>query len=142
MSSACIITDPPTLAKQDSQQNGGSLATAADMPARRVTQDNITGDCRNTTLQHFLNQLPIHQSKNKKVEVVQVLRPEMLLLKYSVVVEKRRNALKLSASAADPKTILYTGRVNEIMEVWREEFLATDRTQWSLARDKDRLGEE
>ena len=67
----------------------------------------------------------------------------MLLLKYCVVVEKRRKALKLSASDPDPKTVLCDVIINEIMQDWREEFLATDRMQWSLARDKKaRRGDE
>ena len=50
--------------------------------------------------------------------------------------------MNLSDFEEDPKNLLYKEQVNNIMQEWREDFLATDRTQFLLARDKDRLGEE
>ena len=112
------------------------------MTARQATKEQMMRECGDINLQHFLNQLPVWVSKDRKIKQSEVLHPQLLLFKWALVVEKRRRALGLSDDQPDPRTFLTTEVVKDITDHWLIEFLETKHTQFALDRPPDKLHEK
>ena len=130
------VHPPPPPPQEQSPPGGGSPSTAANDKPEPTVDDHIS---RETTLADFVNFLPSYD--NGMVRTVQVLRNETLLSKYALLQEKRRKKMGLSGDQADPLTILYMEKVEEIMNEWQNDFWAQPAQQWKLSLPETRKEE-